>query len=190
VDLGARVPRRGHRRDPGRLPAGLPAGRGQPEDGRPGQEEVARSLGAGRVRTFVRITLGLAKVAILGGCLLVTLVLLAEYGAFEILGYQTFTTEIFTEFNGYSFAASCALSLVLVVLSLLVLRLMAGFERADAGTIGIGGVLVDGPGVHLPPERPRIGYVPQEGSYRYHGHDAVLDVQTRPETGAPPIVVR
>ena len=52
----------------------------------PGQEEVARGLGAGRVRTFARITLGQAKGAILGGCLLVTLVLLAEFGAFEILG--------------------------------------------------------------------------------------------------------
>ena len=87
----------------------------------PGQEEVARSLGSGRVKTFVRITLGQAKGAIAGGCLLVALVLLAEYGAFEIVGYQTFTTEIFTEFNGYSLAASCALSLVLVLLSLLVL---------------------------------------------------------------------
>src|SRR5215472_564511 len=48
------------------------------------------------------------------------------------------------------------------------LRLLAGFERADAGTICIGGVLVDGPGVHLPPERRRIGYVPQEGSLFPH----------------------
>jgi iron(III) transport system permease protein len=87
----------------------------------PGQEEVARSLGSSRVKTFLRITLGQAKGAIAGGCLLVALVLLAEYGAFEIVGYQTFTTEIFTEFNGYSLAASCALSLVLVLLSLLVL---------------------------------------------------------------------
>ena len=87
----------------------------------PGQEEVARSLGSGRIKTFVRITLGQAKGAIAGGCLLVMLVLLAEYGAFEIVGYQTFTTEIFTEFNSYSLAASCALSLVLVLLSLLVL---------------------------------------------------------------------
>ncbi len=87
----------------------------------PGQEEVARSLGSGRTKTFIRITLGQAKGAILGGCLLVALVLLAEYGAFEILGYQTFTTEIFSEFNSYSIAASCALSLVLVLLSLLVL---------------------------------------------------------------------
>jgi iron(III) transport system permease protein len=88
----------------------------------PGQEEVARSLGAGRLATFWRITLGQARTAILGGCLLVALVLLAEYGAFEILGYQTFTTEIFTEFNvSFNVPTASALSLVLVLLSLLVL---------------------------------------------------------------------
>src|ERR1700735_1207906 len=48
------------------------------------------------------------------------------------------------------------------------LRLMAGFDRADAGMIKIGDVLVDGPGVHIPPERRRIGYVPQEGSLFPH----------------------
>src|SRR5215467_5148551 len=48
------------------------------------------------------------------------------------------------------------------------LRLLAGFERADTGTIGIGGVLVDGPGADLPPERRRIGYVPQAGSLFPH----------------------
>jgi iron(III) transport system permease protein len=88
----------------------------------PTQEEVARGLGAGRVKTFVRITLGQAKVAILGGCLLVVMVMLAEYGAFNILGYQTFTTEIFTQFQQlFDIASACALSLVLVALSLLVL---------------------------------------------------------------------
>jgi iron(III) transport system permease protein len=88
----------------------------------PGQEEVARSLGIGRLRAFWRITLGQARIAILGGCLLVALVLLAEYGAFEILGYQTFTTEIFTEFNvSFNVPTASALSLVLVLISLLVL---------------------------------------------------------------------
>jgi iron(III) transport system permease protein len=88
----------------------------------PTQEDVARGLGAGRIKTFFRITLGQAKVAILGGCLLVVMVLLAEYGAFNILGYQTFTTEIFTEFQQlFDIASACALSLVLVALSLLVL---------------------------------------------------------------------
>ena len=74
------------------------------------------------MRTFFRVTLGQARGAILGGCLLVALVMLAEYGAFEILGYQTFTTEIFSEFSlSFSVPAACALSLVLVALSLLVL---------------------------------------------------------------------
>jgi iron(III) transport system permease protein len=107
----------------------------------PGQEEVARSLGTSRLRTFVRITLGQARGAILGGCLLVALVLLAEYGAFELLGYQTFTTEIFTEFSlSFSIPAACALSLVLVGLSLLVLggeglsRGRGRVSRTGAGT--------------------------------------------------------
>ncbi len=88
----------------------------------PGQEEVARSLGVSRVRTFVRITLGQARSAILGGCLLVALVLLAEYGAFEMLGFRTFTTEIFSNLGlPTGVPTACALSLVLVVISLLVL---------------------------------------------------------------------
>ncbi|MGO8876899.1 MAG: ABC transporter permease [Acidimicrobiales bacterium] len=87
----------------------------------PGQEEVARSLGAGRLKTFFRVTIGQARGAILGGCLLVSLVILAEYGAFEIVGYQTFTTEIFTEFDSFNVQAAAALSLVLVVLGVIVL---------------------------------------------------------------------
>src|SRR6202020_866785 len=43
----------------------------------PAQEEVARSLGSGRLRTFWRITIGQARVAILGGCLLVVMTMLA-----------------------------------------------------------------------------------------------------------------
>jgi iron(III) transport system permease protein len=95
----------------------------------PGQEEIARSLGASRVAVFFRVTLGQARVAILGGSLLVALVILAEYGAFEILGYQTFTTEIFTEFSNFDIPSACALSIVLVVLSIFVL----GGEGAARG---------------------------------------------------------
>jgi len=88
----------------------------------PGQEEVARGLGAGRLRTFLRVTVAQSKGAILGGCLLVALVILAEYGAFEILGYQTFTTEIFTEYNvSFNVPDASALVLVLVVLGMVIL---------------------------------------------------------------------
>ena len=84
--------------------------------------EVARSLGLGRFRALLGAVLPQIRAALLGGCLMVLLGLLAEYGAFEILRFQTFTTEIFTEFNlGINPAAASALSLVLVVLSLLVI---------------------------------------------------------------------
>jgi iron(III) transport system permease protein len=88
----------------------------------PAQEEVARSLGTGRVRTFWRVTVGQARTAILGGAILVGLVVLAEFGAFEILGYQTLTTEIYNEFQvGFDQPAACALSLILVLLGALLL---------------------------------------------------------------------
>ena len=48
------------------------------------------------------------------------------------------------------------------------LRVLAGFEHADAGTVRIGSAVADGPGVFLPAERRRIGYVPQEGSLFPH----------------------
>lgn len=88
----------------------------------PAQEEVARSLGLGRVHTFWTITVGQARLAILGGAMLVGLVVLAEFGAFEILGYQTLTTEIYNEFQvGFNEPAACALSLILVLLGALLL---------------------------------------------------------------------
>ncbi len=88
----------------------------------PAQEEVARSLGLGRVRTFWTVTVGQARLAILGGSILVGLVVLAEFGAFEILGYQTLTTEIYNEFQvGFNEPAACALSLILVLLGAVLL---------------------------------------------------------------------
>ena len=49
------------------------------------------------------------------------------------------------------------------------LRLLAGFERADAGSIAIGDRVVDGPGTsQIPPERRQLGYVPQEGALFPH----------------------
>lgn len=42
------------------------------------------------------------------------------------------------------------------------LRLLAGFEPPDEGEIEIGGQLVSGPGVYVPPERRSVGMVFQE----------------------------
>jgi iron(III) transport system ATP-binding protein len=49
-----------------------------------------------------------------------------------------------------------------------VLRVTAGFERADRGTIALGGRLVEDAHVVVPPEERGIGYVPQEGSLFPH----------------------
>lgn len=48
------------------------------------------------------------------------------------------------------------------------LRVIAGFLRADAGTVAIGDRTLSGPGTHLAPERRRIGIVPQEGALFPH----------------------
>jgi len=48
------------------------------------------------------------------------------------------------------------------------LRLIAGFERPDRGTIAIGGQTVCDARQQLPPERRRIGYVAQEGALFPH----------------------
>ena len=42
------------------------------------------------------------------------------------------------------------------------LRVIAGFERPDAGEVAVGGVEVAGPGLHVPPERRRVGMVFQD----------------------------
>jgi iron(III) transport system permease protein len=104
----------------------------------PGQEEVALSLGLGRARTFWRVTLAQARPALLGGCVLVSLALLAEYGAFEILRYNTLTTEIFFESERvYNIPAASSLSLVLVLVCFLVLGAdLAARGRGRASRIG------------------------------------------------------
>ncbi|MFD9522496.1 ABC transporter ATP-binding protein [Streptomyces sp. NPDC059979] len=48
------------------------------------------------------------------------------------------------------------------------LRILAGFLHADAGTVTVGGRVLAGPGIHLPPEHRRIGIVPQEGALFPH----------------------
>lgn len=48
------------------------------------------------------------------------------------------------------------------------LRLIAGFEEAEQGSITLNGRQLQGPGVYIPAERRLIGYVPQEGTLFPH----------------------
>jgi iron(III) transport system ATP-binding protein len=65
------------------------------------------------------------------------------------------------------------------------LRIVAGFERADAGEVTIGGELVDDAAHRfLPSERRRIGYVPQEGALFPHlsvGRNVAFGLSRGPE---------
>jgi iron(III) transport system permease protein len=97
----------------------------------PAMEDTAHSLGVGRLATFFRVTLPLVRTAVLGGCVLVLLTVISEYGAFEIVRYQTFTTEIFTEFK-FDPAAAGVLSVPLVLLGLLVLLIEVVIPRRMA----------------------------------------------------------
>jgi iron(III) transport system permease protein len=101
----------------------------------PVMEDTAHSLGAGRISTFIRISLPSVATAVLGGGVLVVLTVISEYGAFEILRYSTFTTEIFTEF-GFEPQAAGALAIPLVLLGLIALS-AEGFLGRRRGLPGV-----------------------------------------------------
>ncbi|GAB7192432.1 ABC transporter ATP-binding protein [Kineococcus sp. NUM-3379] len=67
------------------------------------------------------------------------------------------------------------------------LRVVAGFEHADTGTVEVGGRLVEGAGRPVPPERRRVGVVPQEGALFPHlsVRDNVAFGLPRRERGGP-----
>ncbi len=94
----------------------------------PALEEVAASLGRSPRQVFAGIVVPQLRLPILGGALLVGLHLLAEYGAFAMLRFDTFTTAIIAQyrstFNGPA-AASLASVLVVCCLALLLFENVA-----------------------------------------------------------------
>src|SRR6478672_1314308 len=92
-------------------------------------EDVARGQGLRSLAVFTRVTLPQLRLALLGGGLIIALHLLAEYGAFALLGFRTFTTEIYAEYQlGFDAASSAVLSLVLVAFCLVLLGAESGIQ--------------------------------------------------------------
>lgn len=88
----------------------------------PGVEEQAASLGLAPLAVWLRVVLPQLRVALSGGLLLVGLHLLAEYGLYVMIRFDTFTTAIVDQFQStYSSAAANMLAGVLVVISFLLL---------------------------------------------------------------------
>ncbi|OBB74176.1 iron ABC transporter permease [Mycobacterium sp. 852014-52144_SCH5372336] len=104
----------------------------------PAVEESARALGSGSAGVFLRVTLPQLRLAILGGSLLVGLHLLAEFGAFAMLRFDTFTVAIFQQFQAtFDGAAGSMLAGVLVLLCLALLVIEAA-ARGNARFARIG----------------------------------------------------
>lgn len=90
----------------------------------PALEESARSMGCSPMRCFFRVTLPQIRPALLGGMLLVILHVLAEFGAFALLRFRTFTTAIYAQYlAGFAPAQGALLACVLLLLCLFFLFL-------------------------------------------------------------------
>jgi iron(III) transport system permease protein len=103
---------------------------------------------AGRAR-FRRVIFPQIRPALPGGTLVVGLALLAEFGAFEILDFRTFTTEIFAELKTDQSGAA-APALLLVTLGIVVLL-------GEAAGSGRRRIRRSGPQAPRPPGRVRLG---------------------------------
>jgi len=101
--------------------------------------DISRSLGVGPWAAFVRISLPLARPALVAGTALVVMETFADFGAVSLLGVQTFTTGIFRAWFSMGDATAAARLggiLLLAVFALLVLerRARAGAAYHDART--------------------------------------------------------
>ncbi len=106
----------------------------------PAVEESARTLGSDTAGVTLRVVLPQLRLAVLGSGLLIAVHLLAEYGAFAMLRFDTFTTAIFEQFQAtFDGAAGSMLAGVLVLCCLVLLVAEAGargearFARIGAG---------------------------------------------------------
>lgn len=106
----------------------------------PAVEESARALGSHSAGVFFRVVLPQLRLALLGGGLLIGIHLLAEFGAFAMLRFDTFTVAIFQQFQvTFNGTAGSMLAGVLVVLCLILLAAEAlARGRARFARIGSG----------------------------------------------------
>ncbi|WP_426320790.1 ABC transporter permease [Microbacterium sp. E-13] len=117
----------------------------------PALEESARSLGMGSWAVFFRVVAPQLRLAVLGGGLVVALHLLAEYGAFAFLRFDTFTTAIVVAYESmFAGPNAAALGIVLALLCVILLG-VESVARGRARYARVGG------GSPHPPADLRLG---------------------------------
>lgn len=95
--------------------------------------DVARSLGVPRWRAFFKVSLPMARPAIIAGLSLALMETLADYGTVQYFGVSTFTTGIFRTYYGFGDAGGAAQLAVLLLTFVLVLVVMEKYSRRRIG---------------------------------------------------------
>jgi iron(III) transport system permease protein len=117
----------------------------------PAIEDSAAALGLSPWRVFIRVVVPQLRLAICGGALLTALHLLAEYGLYGLIRFDTFTTAIMDQFQStFNGPAAYMLANVLVVLCLALLASEAA-ARGDERYARVG------PGAARMPRRSNLG---------------------------------
>jgi iron(III) transport system permease protein len=106
----------------------------------PALEDQAASLGLAPFAVFRRVVLPQLRLALCGGALLIGLHLLAEYGLYAMIRFDTFTTAIIDQFQStYNGVAAYMLALVLVLCCFVLLGLEAAMRgRSRYARVGSG----------------------------------------------------
>ncbi|WP_395104176.1 ABC transporter permease [Actinomadura sp. SCN-SB] len=105
----------------------------------PAMEEVARSLGHGRARTFLTLVVPQLRPAVAAGGLLVALYVLGEFGAVSIMRYQVFTTAIYTSYRAaFDRTPAAVLGMVLVAIAFVIVWAEARSRGRAAYALGGG----------------------------------------------------
>jgi iron(III) transport system permease protein len=104
----------------------------------PNLEDVAASLGIAPWQVFFRVVLPQLKLAIWGGALLVGLHLLAEYGLYVMIRFDTFTTAIYDQFQSTFSGPAANMLAGVLALCCLGLLLLEGATRGKARYARVG----------------------------------------------------
>jgi len=117
----------------------------------PALEDSAAALGLSPLRVFIRVVVPQLRLAICGGALLISLHLLAEYGLYGLIRFDTFTTAIMDQFlSTFNGPAAYMLANVLILCCLALLATEAA-ARGDERYARIG------PGAARMPRRAKLG---------------------------------
>ena len=96
-------------------------------------EEAARSLGAGSMRVFTRVTLPALRPSLAAASLLVALYVLSDFGVVSLMGYSTLTTGIYVRYESLLALESAAiLALALLALALASMLVASRFRLRGA----------------------------------------------------------